>query len=224
MGLFGRRKDYSRQVIRFNDEDRGLVLYRYGSESGDLPLLRSTRIQVKKGQHIAFICGESLGDVWDEGEYALTPGNFPRLEEHKAFPARVSKAVQAELYFLNTGPVTERKWATKTPALVQEGGRLYRVRAYGIHDFKVTDPIGFMLEAFLNRGLKTTYEVMGELSTILAGAFTATVSEMSMPVPELINHPREISDLVRQKANLRASALGIEFLRVLIEGASLPDS
>ncbi|MBP3729207.1 MAG: SPFH domain-containing protein [Lachnospiraceae bacterium] len=218
--FFGWGKRKKRNLIRFEDEDRGLVLYRYGSGSGDLPLLRDSRIRVERGQQIALICGGRLTDVWDEGEYVLNPETFPLAEEAGAFS---SQPVGAELYYINTNPITERKWATKTPALVEEKGTLYRVRAYGTYDFRVTDPIGFVLEAFVNRGLKTTYEVVGALATFAAGAFTATACEMRIPVLDLINHPREISELVRKKAGLSAAPLGIELLNVLIEGTSLPD-
>lgn len=221
--IFGKKKSNDKNVIRFEDKDRGLVLYRYGSDPGDLPLLRNTRIFVGEGQHIVFICGNTLADVWDWGEYRLIPDEFPLLAEKKAFPAKSGKPVNASLYYVSTDPITERKWATKTPALVREAEQIYRVRAYGTYDYRVKDPIGFMLEAFMNRGLKNSYEVMGALSTLLAGAFTATASEMGIPVLELINHPREISDLVRKKANLQADLMGVEFLNVLIEGTSLPD-
>lgn len=221
--LFAKKRNNDKNLIRFEDNDRGLVLYRYGSDPGDLPLLPGSRIFVAEGQYIVFMCGNAIADVWDWGEYKLIPEEFPLLAEKKAFPARSGNPVKAELYYVSTDPITERKWATKTPALVREGEHLYRVRAYGTQDYRVTDPITFMLEAFIKRGLKNSFEVMGELSTLLAGAFTATASEMGIPVLELINHPREISDLVRKKANLRAEELGIEFLNVLIEGTSLPD-
>ncbi len=221
--LFGKKRSNDKNVIRFEDKDRGLVLYRYGSDPGDLPLLRNTRIFVAEGQYIVCLCGNSLADVWDWGEYRLVPEEFPLLAEKKAFPSRGGKPVNATLYFVNTDPITERKWATKTPALVREGEQIYRVRAYGTYDYRVKDPIGFMLEAFINRGLKNSYEVMGALFTFVSGAFTATVSEMGIPVLELINHPREISELVKKKANRQVEALGVEFLNVQIEGTSLPD-
>ena len=49
------------------------------------------------------------------------------------------------------------------------------------------------------------------------------IFEMGIPVLELINHPREISELVKKKANRQVEALGVEFLNVQIEGTSLPD-
>ena len=218
--LFGRPNN---RPISFRDDDRGLVLYRYGSAPEDLPLIPGSTIQVDPGQHIFIIRDDQLTDVWDQGTYPLTPEMFPRLADTGAFSGRRGAPLEADLYYVSTAPITERKWATRTPALVQEAGRVYRVRAYGTHDFRVHDVIGFILDVFIDRGLKNTYEVVNFLATRLAGAFTATVSEMSLPVLEIINHPGEISDLVKEKANRSLVGTGIEYINVLIEGTSLPD-
>lgn len=219
--LFGGR--YDNREISFQDNDRGLVLYRYGSSPEDVPLTAGTMIRVAAGQHIFIMKGNELTDVWDQGVYRLIPEMFPRLADTGAFRNHPYGPLDAELYFISTEPITERKWATRTPALVQEAGRVYRVRAYGTHDFHVHDVIGFILDVFIDRGLKNTYEVLGFLATRVAGAFTATVSEMGLPVLEVINHPGEISDLVKDKANRSLVGTGIEFINVLIEGSSLPD-
>ena len=220
--IFGRWKnDYG--VIRFSDKGRGLVLYRYGSDGQDLPLLPGTKIEVAEGQAIAFVVDGALADVFDKGSYRLTPENFPMLAEKVVFRTRPLKPLKAELYFINMAPITERKWATRSPALVREDGKNYLVRAYGTYDFQVTDAIPFMLEVFRGRGFQTTYEVVGFLPTLIAGAFAATVSELKMPVPEIINHPWEISALVCGKADRSARQMGLEITNVMIEGASLPD-
>lgn len=210
-------------MIRFTDEGRNLVIYRYGSDSRDLLLLPGSRIRVEEGQAIAFMAGHELADVFDKGLYLLTPENFPILAEKSPFRMRPVRPVRAELYFINMQPVTERKWATRSPALVREEGRNLLVRAYGTYDFQVTDAIPFMLEVFRSRGFQTTYEIVSFLPTLIAGAFAATVSELRMPVPEIINHPWEISSLVCRKANQSAAPLGLEIMNVMIEGASLPD-
>ena len=219
--LFG--KANNTRPICFRDNDRGLVLYRYGSDPEDLPLTAGSTITVEPGQHIFIMKGNQLTDVWDQGTYRLIPEMFPRLAETGAFRSHPYGPLEAELYFITADPITERKWATRTPALVQEAGRVYRVRAYGTYDFRVHDVIGFILDVFIDRGLKTTYEVVNFLSTRTAGAFTATVSEMNLPVLEIINHPGEISSLVREKANRSLVGTGLEFINVLIEGSSLPD-
>ena len=220
--LFG-KKWRENSVIRFADEGRNLVLYHYGSDRKDLMLLPGTEIRAAEGQAIAFMVGSELADVFDKGNYLLTPENFPRLAEKTSFRLRPIRPVRAELYFINLDPLTERKWATRSPALVWQDGKHYLLRAYGTYDFQVTDPIPFMLEVFRNRGLQTTYEVVSFLPTLLAGAFAATVSELKMPVADVINHAWTISDMVCAKANQSAAQLGLEFLHVTIEGASLPD-
>lgn len=221
--LFGRKWNDS-NVIRFADGGRNLVIYRYGSDRLDLPLLPGTEIRVADGQAIAFMVGRELADVFDRGTYRLTPENFPLLAEKTAFRLRPVRPIKAELYYISLAPITERKWATRSPALVREDGKNQLVRAYGTYDFQVTDPIPFMLEVFRGRGFETTYEVVSFLPSLIAGAFAATVSELRMPVPEIINHPWEISALVCGKANQSAKHLGLEITNVMIEGASLPDS
>ncbi len=219
--LFGRRK--KDRPISFQDNDRGLVLYRYGSDPEDLPLTAGSLILVAPGQYIFIMKGNDLTDVWDQGAYRLGPEMFPRLADTGAFRDTPCGPMDADLYFVTTDPVTERKWATRTPALVQEAGRVYRVRAYGTYDLRIHDVIGFILDVFIDRGLKNTFEVANFLATRAAGAFTATVSEMSVPVTEIINHPGEISGLVKEKANRSLVGTGIELINVLIEGTSLPD-
>lgn len=221
--LFWRRKDSHDGVIRFSDEGRGLAIYRYGSDGKDLLLLPGTRIEVAEGQAIAFFAGSELADVFDRGSYLLTPENFPMLAEKRPFRLRPIRPIKAELYFINLDPITERKWATRSPALVRENGQNFRVRAYGTYDFQVTDVIPFLLEVFRKRGFQTSYEIVSFLPTLIAGAFAATVSELKMPVAEIINHPWEISSLVCGKANQSAKSLGLEITNVMIEGASLPD-
>lgn len=219
--LFSRRRN--NRPISFQDNDRGLVLYRYGSATEDLPLTSGSLILVAPGQHIFLMKGNELADVWDQGSYRLSPEMFPRLADTDAFRDRPNSPLEADLYYVSTEPITERKWATRTPALVQEAGQVYRVRAYGTYDFRVHDVFSFILDVFTDRGLKNTYEVVNFLNTRVAGAFTATVSEMSLPVLEIINHPGEISGLVKEKANRSLVGTGIEFINVLIEGTSLPD-
>lgn len=220
--LFGKRGNRD-GVIRFEDSGRNLVLYRYGSDGKDLMLLPGTRIEVAESQAIAFMTGNELADVFDKGSYLLTPENFPRLAEKTSFRLRPIRPIRAELYYINLDPITERKWATRSPALVWQDGQHYQLRAYGTYDFQVTDPIPFMLEMFRNHGLQSTYEVVSFLPTLLAGAFASVVGELKMPVAEVVNHAWTISDLVCAKASQSAAHLGLEFLHVTIEGASLPD-
>ena len=210
-------------VIRFSDQDRGLVIYRYGSDRLDLPLLPGTRIEVAEDQYIVFMVGSEMADVFDKGTYALTPQSFPLLAEKTRFTMRPVRPIAAELYFINLRPITERKWATRSPVLVQENGQNYRVRAYGTYDFRVTDAIPFMLEVFRGRGLQNTYEIVSFLPTLIAHAFAATVSELKLPVMQTVNHAWEISELVARKADQAASKMGMEILHVTIEGASLPE-
>lgn len=221
--LFGRKNKY-KNVIRFADEDRGLVLYRYGSDKEDLPLLPGSVIQVLPGQEIAFMTDEGLADVMDEGNYRLNAETFLILAERIPFEIRPLRPLKAELYFVNKAPVTERKWATKSPALVEQNGHMYAVRAFGTYGFQVTDVIAFLWEIFFKRGLKSTYEITAYLSSMLANAFSAIVGEMSVPVTSLINHPQELSDAVRSKANRLTRDMGFCFIDVMIEGASLPDN
>ena len=219
-----RRKDKYKNVIRFSDEDRGLVIYRYGSDKEDLPLLPGSVIQVLPHQEIAFMTQEGLADVMDEGNYRLNAETFLILAERIPFLTRPLTPLKAELYFVSKAPVTERKWATKSPALIEQQGHMYAVRAFGTYDFQVKDVIAFLWEIFFKRGLKSTYEITAYLPVLLANAFSAVISEMNLPVTSIINHPRELSDLVREKANRLARDMGFSFTDVVIEGASLPEN
>ncbi|MBQ4424494.1 MAG: SPFH domain-containing protein [Lachnospiraceae bacterium] len=209
-------------AIRFHDAGRGLAVYRYGSESGDLPLLPGLRIEVASDQMIAFVQNGELVDTWDEGSYVLGATMFPGLAERGAF-TRADRPVPAELYFLNLTRITDRKWATRTPVLRNENGKLYAIRAFGKMAYRIQDGIGFILEAFLNRKLQTSFELNDYLATLTAGAFAAVAGEQNLPVTEIINHYASLSDLVLMKANQAAAPLGVEITGVLIEGASLPD-
>lgn len=219
--LFGFGKRAAEKEIGFRNQNRDLVLYRYGTNKQDLPLLAGSRIRVREHQYIVFMSGGEVADVWDSGLYLLTEAYFPILAERISFSDRPLKA---ELYFLNTAPVTEHKWATRTPALLQDERGMHQVRAYGTYDFRIRDSILFMMEAFIRRGLKDTAELASFLLTLVAGAFSSTLSDLRMPVTEVINHAWQLSDPVRRRADRLAAEMGLEILNVNIEGASLPDT
>ena len=216
------RRNRNDRVIRFRDGGRDLVIYRYGTGADDLPLFPGSRIEVAKNQFIAFVRDGELLDTWDAGEYLLGYEMFPALAEKGLIQFRPYRPVDAQLYFLNLNRISDLKWATRTPALKEQGGKMYQIRAYGKYAFKISDGIGFMLESFLRRGLQTTFDVLVYLPAVIAGAFAIVVEEMNVPVTGIINHYSALSDLVMMRANETTKKYGIEITGVLIEGASLP--
>ena len=118
------RRSRNDRVIRFRDGGRDLVIYRYGTGADDLPLFPGSRIEVAKNQFIAFVRDGELLDTWDAGEYLLGYEMFPALAEKGLIQFRPYRPVDAQLYFLNLNRISDLKWATRTPALKEQGGKM----------------------------------------------------------------------------------------------------
>ena len=214
-------KDKADRTVCFSQEGRNLLLYRYGSDRKDLTLQPDIRIKVEEDQYLAWVAGDELADVLGPGEYRLNAGHFLMLAERIDLNRR---PLQADLFFLSMDLITDRKWATRSPVLIRQGEDVHQLRAYGSFDIKIEDPITFMLESFLNRGLKNTYDVIQYLPGLVAGAFASVVSHIPVAVTEIINHAWTLSDMVRNRVDAEAKKLGLSVPNVRIEGASLPEN
>ncbi len=224
MGFLDAVKDQFIDVIDFVDASNKLIVAKYQRESGNNELKQGSKVIVREGQCAVFLKGGQLADIMGPGTYSLTTDNFPILSSLKAFPYLFVSPVLSDLYFVSTRQFVDNKWATKNQIMMRDKEfNMIRIRAFGKFSFRITNVSTFMREVFGSKGIVLTYDIVSYLSSIVTEAFTIAIAESGVSALDLATQYSSFSNEVKDRANEKTNALGIEMTDVLIENISLPD-
>ena len=208
-------------VIEHVDEENKLLVYkfdRYGDE-----IKQGAQLIVREGQAAVFIYKGQIADVFSPGAYKLDTKNLPVLSSLKAIPYLFNSPIKSDLYYINTTQFIGNKWGTKNPILMRDDDfGVIRVTSFGTYAFRIVEPARFVKEVFGARKLNMTYDILQYLSSFVSEAIATILAEIKMPVLDLASDYRGLSDMLKQRVNEKAAALGIGISEAVIENIGLP--
>ncbi|MCU0539064.1 MAG: SPFH domain-containing protein [Desulfobacterales bacterium] len=175
----------------FDETGRQIVHRLPQSGSGEIKF--GAQLTVRESQAaIFFYKGKAVG-AFGPGRHTLKTGNIPILTKLASIPWALTSPLRAEVYFVNLKVFTNLKWGTREPVAFKDAELgLVRLRAFGVFNLQVVQPVLFINSLVGTQGMFTTEEIEEYLNRVIVSRFN---DYMGQTLDSLLNLPAKYDEL-----------------------------
>jgi membrane protease subunit (stomatin/prohibitin family) len=180
------------EVLEWFD-DTGRELVHRIPEKGSGEIKYGAQLTVRDSQAGVFFYKGKAVEAFGPGRHTLKTGNIPILTKIAALPWAMTSPLRAELYFVNMKTFTNLKWGTRDPVAFKDSELgLIRLRAFGVFNLQVVQPILFINRLVGTQGMFTTEEVEEYLNRVIVSRFNDYMGET---LDSILNLPAKYDEL-----------------------------
>ena len=204
------------EVLEWFDQSGTEIAHRL-PETGSGEFKFGAQCIVRDSQAAVFYSGGVACDALGPGRHTLSTRNVPLLTKLLALPWGGTSPFRAEVYFVNLRVINNLKWGTRDPVAFRDSELgLVRLRAHGICNIQVTQPVLFVNSLV---GTEPTYDVArleNYLSEIVVSRLNDHLGENLGTLLDLPSRYAELSDGLAERlaGDLAQYGLGLRDLYV----------
>lgn len=159
------------EVIEWFDNTGNELVRRIPSSgSGDIKF--GAQLTVRESQAAVFFYQGKAYDAFGAGRHTLKTLNLPVLTRILSLPWGLTSPLRAEVYFVNMKVFPNLKWGTRDPVAFKDSRLgLIRLRAFGMFDIRVVQPILFINTIVGTQGFYSTQDIDDYLGKIIVSRF-----------------------------------------------------
>ncbi len=197
----------------FDETGRELVHRIPETGSGDIKY--GAQLTIRESQAGVFFYKGKAIEAFSAGRYTLKTGNIPILTKIASIPWGLSSPLRAEVYFVNLKVFTNLKWGTRDPVAFKDSELgIVRLRAFGVFNLQVVQPVLFINSLVGTQGMYNTGEIEEYLNRVIVSRFN---DYMGDNLDSVLNLPAKYNDL----SEGLASSLQKDFSRFGLDLASI---
>lgn len=180
------------EVLEWFD-DTGQELVHRIPENGSGEIKLGAQLTVRDSQAGVFFYKGKAIEAFGPGRHTLKTANIPILTKIAAIPWGMSSPLRAEVYFVNLKVFTNLKWGTRDPVAFKDSELgLIRLRAFGVFNVQVIQPILFINSLVGTQGMYTTKEIEEYLNRVIVSRFNDYMGET---IDSILNLPSKYDQL-----------------------------
>lgn len=178
--------------IEWFDETGDELVHRL-PESGSGEIKYGAQLTVRESQAgILFYKGKAC-EAFGPGRHTLKTGNLPILTKILSIPWRGDSPLRAEVYIANLKYFTNLKWGTRNPVAFRDSEfGLIRLRAHGIFNIQIVQPVLFINSLVGTMGKMSTDEISSYIKRIIVSRFNDYLGEK---LDSILNLPGKFDEL-----------------------------
>lgn len=208
--------------LEWFDESGKEIVHRL-PEEGSGEIKWGAQLTVRESQAAVFFYkGKAVG-VFGPGRHTLKTGNIPLLTKIASIPWGMQSPLRAEVYFVNLKVFTNLKWGTRDPVAYKDAELgLVRLRAFGVFNIQVVQPVLFINRLVGTQGVFTTDGVEEYLNQVIVSRFNDL---MGQKLDSLLNLPAKYDELSQGLSGRLAEDLshfGIGLSQIYINSITPP--
>jgi membrane protease subunit (stomatin/prohibitin family) len=180
------------EAIEWFDETGKELVHRI-PEKGSGEIKFGAQLTVRESQAgVLFYKGKAC-DAFGPGRHTLKTGNIPVLTKILSLPWGATSPLRAEVYLTNLKIFPNLKWGTRDPVAFRDSELgLIRLRAHGIFNIQIVQPLLFINTLVGTMGRFTTEEIEEYLKRVIVSRFNDHLGEN---LDSLFNLPGQYDDL-----------------------------
>jgi membrane protease subunit (stomatin/prohibitin family) len=222
MSILGFIKGELLEIIEFNDDSRDTLSWRFPDE--DKAIKNGAQLIVRESQVAQFVYLGQYGDCFGPGKHSLVTDNIPVLNRLKGWKYGFQSPFKADVYYVTTRLFTGNKWGTANPVMMRDPDfGVVRLRAFGIFDFKITDPPVFLREVAGTDHHFRLDEFADTMRSRIVSVFSEALASCGVPALDVASRYTELGDALLPLINPQTtSKYGIELTSFIVENVSVP--
>ncbi len=222
MGLMDFIKGELIEIIEWTDDSRDTLSFRW--PDNDKEIKNGAQLIVRESQVAQFVYLGQFGDTFEPGKHTLTTDNIPVLTTLKGWKYGFNTPFKADVYYVSTRLFTGNKWGTSNPVMMRDNDfGIVRARAFGIYDFKITDPKLFLKEVAGSDQHFRLDEFADTMRSRIVSLFSEALAHSKIPVLDVASRYSEVGAALLPLINPVTNAkYGLELGSFILENVSLP--
>ena len=185
--------------IEWFDESGNELVHRL-PEGGSGEIKYGAQLTVRESQAAVFFYKGKACDCFGPGRYTLRSGNLPLITKILSIPWRGDSPLRAEVYVVNLKHFTNNKWGTRNPVAFRDSELgLIRLRAHGIFNIQIVQPVLFINSLVGTMGRMSTDSISSYLKQVIISRFNDYLGETLDTIFNLPGRFDQLSDELQKR-------------------------
>jgi membrane protease subunit (stomatin/prohibitin family) len=209
--------------IEWFDESGQELAHRF-PEEGSGEIKWGAQLTVRESQAgVLFYQGKAC-DAFGPGRHTLKTANLPLLTKILSVPWRGNSPLRAEVYMVNLKYFTNLKWGTMSPVAFRDSELgLIRLRAHGVFNIQIVQPVLFINSLVGTMGSFTTEAIATYLKEVIVSRFNDYLGEILDTILNLPGRFDELSLQLQKRLIGDFAHFGLQLSQLYITSITPPD-